>query len=178
MFGGSIALKNVRPQCEHCTNTRPSIGNIYVNFVQSLLPQRPQIIRSLNCWQISSGGAVRMFRLSVFIVGEGEGQGYSVGSCCCTFLSPFPSSVQSFPIRPSFKWVVGRNLLVVSVAVAGLMYHAPHKLRYRYAQLVSPIFNERLILRFEIEIYSDRHFNTPQIKTNFLPQRKTQGMDC
>ena len=39
------------------------------------------------------------------------------------------------------------------------MYHAPHKLRERYAQFVGPFFNERFILRFEIEIYSDRHFH-------------------
>ena len=68
VFIFSIALKNVRPQCEHWTKTRPSIGNIYVNLVQSLLPQRPQIIRPLNCWHISSGGAVRVLRFSVLIV--------------------------------------------------------------------------------------------------------------
>ena len=62
-FGGSIDLKNVRPQCEHWTKTRPSIGNIYANLLQSLLPQRPQIIRPSNC-RISSGGRVS-FMLSL-----------------------------------------------------------------------------------------------------------------
>jgi len=41
---------------------------MYVNLVQSLLPQRSQIIRPLNCWHILSGGAVRVLRLLVLIV--------------------------------------------------------------------------------------------------------------
>ena len=82
-----------------------------------------------------------------------------VESCRCTFFSPVPSSVQSFPIRPFFEWVVVGNLFLESEAVASLMYDSPHKLRQRYAEFVGPLFNERFILRFEIEIYSDRHFS-------------------
>jgi hypothetical protein len=81
-----------------------------------------------------------------------------VESCRCSFLSPVPSSVQSFPIRPFPEWVVVGNLFLKSEAVASLMYYPTHELRYRYAQSVGPLFNERFILRFEIEIYSDRHF--------------------
>ena len=44
------------------------------------------------------------------------------------------------------------------------MYDAPQKLGERYAQFVGPLINERFILRFEIEIHTDRHFITPQIR--------------
>ena len=97
--------------------------------------------------------------------------GYLVASRRFTFLSPIPSSVQSFTIRSSFEWVVVGNLLLVSVAVASLVYHAAQKLRWTYAKLIGPLFNEPFVLRFEIEVDSDGHFLLR------AQRKRTQGMD-
>ena len=74
---------------------------------------------------------------------------------CLTLVPPFSSEVQSFPIHSSFERIVGRNVLVVFVAVASLMDYAPNEFGHRYAEFVGPLFNESFKLRFEIEINSD-----------------------
>jgi hypothetical protein len=50
------------------------------------------------------------------------------------------------------------------------MYHAPDKLRYRYAKLIGPLFNEGFILRFEVQIYSDRHAAEGRIMRGMDPE--------